>query len=193
MNYQEKTDKGLIDLYLSGDIKALGVLISKYKDKLYTSIYLWIKDKNLSEDILQNVFIKIIEEINWGKYTDQNRFYPWMARIAHNMCVDHFRSKKAKASRDKIHDPYYFFEKTSASHLNIEDKISNDETYEKIRSLIDLLPDEQREVVILRHYADLPFRDIADLTNCSINTALGRMRYGLINLRKMVSENNIVL
>jgi RNA polymerase sigma factor (sigma-70 family) len=186
------TDQQLIHLYMEGDANALATIVVRYKDKIYTSIYLLVKDKYLTEDIFQDVFIRIIDTLKGGRYTDEGKFLPWAMRIAHNMCVDHFRKVK-RTPTIKTSDDRDIFEVLNFSEPGADHKMMNGQSQDKVRKMVDLLPEDQREVIILRHYADLSFKEIADLTNCSINTALGRMRYGLINLRKMMTEKQIAL
>ena len=186
------TDQQLIHLYMEGDANALATIVLRYKDKIYTSIYLLVKDKYLTEDIFQDVFIRIIDTLKGGRYTDEGKFLPWAMRIAHNMCVDHFRKVK-RTPTIKTSDDRGIFEVLNFSEPGADHKMMNGQSQDKVRKMVDLLPEDQREVIILRHYADLSFKEIADLTNCSINTALGRMRYGLINLRKMMTEKQIAL
>lgn len=186
------TDQQLIHLYMEGDANALATIVTRYKDKIYNSIYLLVKDKYLTEDIFQDVFIRIIDTLKGGRYTDEGKFLPWAMRIAHNMCVDHFRKVK-RTPTIKTSDDRDIFEVLNFSEPGTDQKMINGQSHDKVRKMVDLLPEDQREVIILRHYADLSFKEIADLTSCSINTALGRMRYGLINLRKMMIEKQIAL
>jgi RNA polymerase sigma-70 factor (ECF subfamily) len=147
-----------------------------------------IKDKSLAEDIFQDVFIKIIDTLRSGSYTDEGKFLPWALRIAHNMCVDHFRKVKRGPAVLNNSEEYDIFETLDLSEEGAEGQIVNAERNETLRKLLDSLPQDQREVIVLRHFANLSFKEIAEKTNCSINTALGRMRYGLINIRKMMVE-----
>lgn len=186
------TDQQLIHLYLDGDANALATIIVRYKDKIYTSIYLLVKDKYLTEDIFQDVFIRIIDTLKGGRYTDEGKFLPWAMRIAHNMCVDHFRKVK-RTPTIKTSEDRDIFEVINFSEPGADQKMMNGQSHDRVRKMVDMLPEDQREVIILRHYADLSFKEIAELTQCSINTALGRMRYGLINLRKMMTEKQIAL
>ncbi len=191
-NLSTLTDQELVRSYMNGNSNAMNVLVERYKDKIFTSIYLLVKDKYLAEDIFQDVFIRIIDTLKGGRYTDEGKFLPWAMRIAHNMCVDHFRKVKRSPSI-KTSDDHDIFEVLNFSEAGADQKIMANQSHDKIRRMVDLLPEDQREVIILRNYADLSFKEIADLTNCSINTALGRMRYGLINLRKMMTEKQIAL
>jgi RNA polymerase sigma factor (sigma-70 family) len=186
------TDQQLIHLYMDGDADALATIIVRYKDKIYTSIYLLVKDKYLAEDIFQDVFIRVIDTLKGGRYTDEGKFLPWAMRIAHNMCVDHFRKVK-RSPTIKTSDDRDIFEVLNFSEAGADQKMMSGQSHDRVRKMVDMLPEDQREVIILRHYADLSFKEIADLTKCSINTALGRMRYGLINLRKMMTEKQIAL
>jgi len=188
----QTTDNELIQQFKDGDLHALETLILRHKDKLFTSILFLVKDKYLAEDIFQDVLIKIIDTIRAGRYTEEGKFLPWAIRIAHNLCVDHFRKVK-RTPAIKTSDDRDIFESLNFVEDGAEEKMIKKQSYERVRLMLDLLPEDQREVIILRHYADLSFKEIATLTNCSINTALGRMRYGLINLRKMMTQKKIAL
>ena len=186
------TDQQLIHMYMDGDAEALSTLVYRYKDKIYTSIYLLVKDKYLAEDIFQDSFIRVIDTLKSGKYTDEGKFLPWAMRIAHNLCVDHFRKVKRTPSI-KTSDDRDIFEVINFSEPGADQRMMQTQSHDRVRKMLELLPEDQREVIIMRHYADLSFKEIATLTQCSINTALGRMRYGLINLRKMMVEKQIAL
>ncbi|HEY4147408.1 MAG TPA: sigma-70 family RNA polymerase sigma factor [Chitinophagaceae bacterium] len=188
----KKTDHELIHGFMDGDMYALETLVVRHKDKLYTSILFLVKDKYLAEDIFQDVLIKIIDTIRGGRYTEEGKFLPWAMRIAHNLCVDHFRKVK-RTPAIKTSDDRDIFEVLNFTEDSAETKMMKRQSHDRVRLMLDLLPEDQREVIILRHYAELSFKEIAALTNCSINTALGRMRYGLINLRKMMVEKQISL
>ncbi len=185
-------DRQLINLYLEGDPQAFSTLLHRYKDRIYTSIYLLVKDKYLAEDIFQDSFIRIIDTLQSGRYSDEGKFLPWAMRIAHNLCVDHFRKVK-RSPLIKTSDDRDIFDVINFSEPGADHRMMQRQTHERVRKILELLPEDQREVIIMRHYAELSFKEIATLTNCSINTALGRMRYGLINLRKMVIEKQIAL
>ncbi len=189
---RQKTDHELIHLFRDGDLQALEALVIRHKDKLYTSIVFLVKDKYLAEDIFQDVLIKVIDTIRGGRYTEEGKFLPWAMRIAHNLCVDHFRKVK-RTPAIKTSDDRDIFEVLNFTEEGADTKMMKRQSHDRVRQMLDLLPEDQKEVIILRHYADLSFKEIASLTNCSINTALGRMRYGLINLRKMMLEKNIAL
>ena len=187
-----KTDHDLIVNFQDGDLNALETLVLRHKDKMYTSILFLVKDKYLAEDIFQDVLIKIIDTIRGGRYTEEGKFLPWAMRIAHNLCVDHFRKVK-RTPAIKTSDDRDIFEVINFTEEGADEKMMKRQSHDRVRQMLDLLPEDQREVIILRHYADLSFKEIASLTNCSINTALGRMRYGLINLRKMMTQKKIAL
>jgi len=189
---RKKTDHELIQNFQDGDLNALEILVIRHKDKMFTSILFLVKDKYLAEDIFQDVLIKIIDTIRGGRYTEEGKFLPWAMRIAHNLCVDHFRKVKRTPSI-KTSDDRDIFEVINFTEEGADEKMMKRQSHDRVRQMLDLLPEDQREVIILRHYADLSFKEIASLTNCSINTALGRMRYGLINLRKMMTQKNIAL
>lgn len=186
------SDKDLILNYLDGDEKCFEVLLNRHKDKIYTSIYLFVKEDSLAQDIFQDVFIKIIDTLRRGRYNHEGKFLQWAMRIAYNMCVDHFRRSKRRTMIQPT-ETFDIFDVLENKEMNREQTMIQDQTHSKVRMLVDRLPDEQREVVILRHYADMSFKEIAALTRVSINTALGRMRYALINIRKMIEEENVVL
>lgn len=186
------TDQQLIHLYQEGNPYGLSTLVNRYKDKIYGSIYLLVKDKYLAEDMFQEVFVRIIDTLRSRRYTDEGKFLPWAMRIAHNLCVDHFRKIK-RSPAIKTSDNNDIFEVINFASPDASHNMVRSQSHDRVRKMLDLLPEDQREVIILRHYADLSFKEIAELTNCSINTALGRMRYGLINMRKMMVEKQIAL
>ena len=186
------TDQQLLRLYIDGNNEALSTLVTRYKDKIYTSIFLLVKDKYLAEDIFQDVFIRVIDTVRGGRYTEEGKFLPWAMRIAHNLCVDHFRKVKRTPTIRNSEDRD-IFEVLNFTEDGVDRKMMQRQSHDRVRQMLDLLPADQREVIILRHYAEMSFKEIASLTNCSINTALGRMRYGLINLRKMMTEKQIAL
>ena len=185
-------DQQLIHLYMEGNTDALSTLVHRYKDKLYSSIFFLVKDKYLAEDFFQDTFFKIIDLLSTGKYKEEGKFLPWAMRIAHNLCVDHFRKIK-RTPVIKTSDNLDIFDTLNFSEAGADDRIMKNQTRDKVTKMIESLPEDQREVIVMRHYADMSFKEIATLTNCSINTALGRMRYGLINLRKMMTEKQIAL
>ncbi len=186
------TDAELINAYLLGDADAIEKLIYRHKDKLYTSIYLLVKDKYAAEDIFQDTFLKIIRTFNDDRYNEQGKFLPWALRVAHNLCMDHFRKsrKQIPITTENGEDILALFgAKTETPSARIETSQTNND----VRLLIEELPEEQREVVVLRVYGDLSYKQISEITGVSINTALGRMRYALLNLRKAIREKQLVL
>ena len=194
MNVQKTviSDQQLILEYLDGNEKSFETLLNRHKQRIYTQIYLFVKDHDLAEDIFQEVFIKIIDTLRKGKYNHEGKFLQWAMRISYNLCVDHFRRSKRR-TKVSASETFDIFDVLEVKDDNMETTMIKSQTYSKIRQLVDMLPDEQREVVILRHYADMSFKEIAALTRVSINTALGRMRYALINIRKLIEENHIQL
>jgi RNA polymerase sigma-70 factor (ECF subfamily) len=190
--FVKRTDHELIHLFVDGTTEALETLVLRHKDKLYTSILFLVKDKYLAEDIFQDVIIRIIDTMRVGKYTEEGKFLPWAMRIAHNLCVDHFRKVK-RTPTIKSGDDQDIFEVLNFSEDSAETKMMKRQSHDRVRQMLDRLPEDQREVIILRHFADMSFKEIASMTDCSINTALGRMRYGLINLRKLMIEKQIAL
>lgn len=188
----KRSDLELVRLFQEGNMQAMETLVLRHKDKLYTSIFFLVKDSYLAEDIFQDVFIKIIDTVRAGRYTEEGKFLPWAMRIAHNCCVDHFRKvKRNPVIRNGENQD--LFEVLSFTEENAETSMIRQQTHDRIYTLLMQLPEDQREVIILRHYADMSFKEIAKATDCSINTALGRMRYGLINLRKMMTQRQIAL
>ncbi|HQX43453.1 MAG: sigma-70 family RNA polymerase sigma factor [Saprospiraceae bacterium] len=192
MQVSKSSDQELIQMYLGGSENAFSELLDRHQKKIYTAIYLFVKDRDLAEDLFQEVFIKIIDTLRKGSYNHEGKFSQWAARIAYNMCVDHFRRNKRRTKVNTSED-FDIFDVLELPDENREDQIIMSETHSHLRKLVDMLPAEQREVVILRHYADMSFKEISALTRVSINTALGRMRYALINIRKMMEEKSIVL
>jgi RNA polymerase sigma factor (sigma-70 family) len=190
--FTKNTDNELINLFGDGNFDALEALVLRHKDKLYTSILFLVKDKYLAEDIFQDVFIRIIDTLRGGRYTEEGKFLPWAQRIAHNLCVDHFRKVK-RTPTIKTGDDKDIFEVLNFTEDGVDVRMMKRQSYDRVREMLERLPEDQREVIVLRHYADMSFKEIASVTNCSINTALGRMRYGLINLRKMMVQKQIAL
>ncbi len=186
------SDTDLIRAFQDGDTSAFESLIYRHKDKIFSSILFFVKDNYLAEDLFQDVFIKVIDTLKNKRYTDEGKFLPWALRIAHNLCVDHFRKVK-RTPAIKTSDDKDIFDVINVYEEGADQKIMQGQSHARVRSMLELLPDEQREIIVLRHYANLSFKEIAQITNCSINTALGRMRYGLINLRKMMVEKQIAL
>ena len=186
------TDTQLVRAFQDGNTDALEVLVSRYKDKIYTSILYLVKDKYLAEDLFQDVFIKVIDTLRNNRYSEEGKFLPWALRIAHNLCVDHFRKVKRTPTIRNSEDKD-IFEVLNFADDSAETSMIKRQSHSRVREMLERLPEDQREVIILRHYADMSFKEIAAATGCSINTALGRMRYGLINLRKLMIQKQIAL
>ena len=192
MRTQLMSDQELVDQYLAGNEFALERLILRHKDKIYTSIYLMVKDDFLAEDIFQETFIKAIDTLRAGKYNEEGKFAPWVARIGYNLCIDHFRKIKripgiVTSEGDDIFK-YMKFEETP-----VEEHVQLENFEGKLKELIEQLPEEQKEVVILRHFFNFTFKEVSEYTKSPINTCLGRMRYALINLRKLMEEHSVAL
>lgn len=192
MEFKETSDHELIHLYISGSEVGLTELIRRYQSKIYTSIYLLVKDEYLAEDIFQDTFIKVINTLKAGKYNEEGKFLPWVARIAHNLVIDHFRREK-RTPLVNNGESFDIFDVLGQYDESTEDRMIREQTYTDLKKLIHLLPSEQKEVLIMRHYGDLSFKQIADITDVSINTALGRMRYALNNLRRMMMSKELLL
>jgi RNA polymerase sigma-70 factor (ECF subfamily) len=192
MNLFVQDDQQLVKAYLRGSEASLEVLINRHKERIHTAIYMFVRDQYLAEDIFQDTFIKVIESLRSGNYKEEGKFLPWVMRIAHNLCIDYFRKVKRKPSVVDS-DGFDIFTVLKLNEDNAEETMIKDQAKSKVKDLINQLPPEQKEVVILRHYAEMSFKEIAAMTGVSINTALGRMRYALINLRKMVTEKAISL
>ncbi|HER08598.1 MAG TPA: sigma-70 family RNA polymerase sigma factor [Bacteroides sp.] len=193
MKKSAASDQELVQAYIKGDQSAIEILIHRHRSKVFTYILLTIKNHQLAEDLFQETFIKVIQSLRGGRYRDNGRFLSWVIRIAHNLIIDHFRKEKQMNSVSNDDTEVDLFNSKKLSDDNIEEVIVNSQIRAEIRSLINELPDDQREVVLLRHYGGLSFKEIADQTDVSINTALGRMRYALINLRKLISEKDLTL
>jgi len=187
------SDNELVQRYLGGDFTSLEILINRYKDKVFSYILINVKNHHLAEDIFQDTFIKVVRSLNLGKYTDNGKFISWVMRIAHNLIIDHYRHVKNLNTVSNDASEVDYFNSPKFSDENIEDFIINEQILNDVRELIDELPEDQRQVVIMRHYLDLSFKEIAEQTDVSINTALGRMRYALINLRRIVAERGLIL
>jgi RNA polymerase sigma factor (sigma-70 family) len=187
------TDHDLIQRFISGDQSSVETLILRHKNKVYGYISMYIRDQALAEDIFQDTFLKVIQSLKTGRYQENGRFISWVMRIAHNLIIDHFRREKQMhvISNDDYESD--LFNSKKLCEENVEDVMVKRQVIKDVRRLIQLLPEDQREVVILRHYTGLSFKEIADISNVSINTALGRMRYALINMRKMMEDRNINL
>jgi len=186
----ELSDSCLVSLYVKGNEEALSVLIDRHKSRIFTTIYLIVKDKYIAEDLLQDVFIKAIKTIKCGKYNEQGKFLPWIVRVAHNQAIDHFRKAK-RNPRITLQDGSDIFNCLKFSEDFTESNNLTKETIQYIKKIIHELPEKQREVLVMRHYMQMSFQEIAKSTKVSINTALGRMRYALISLRKKIKTKKI--
>ncbi|MDP2723288.1 MAG: sigma-70 family RNA polymerase sigma factor [Bacteroidales bacterium] len=187
------TENELIRNYLSGDHSSLQTLIERHKNRLYSYIMLLVKDKQLADDVFQDTYVKVINTLKQGTYKDEGKFIQWVMRIAHNLVIDHFRKLKKVNFVDSRNNEYDIFDTIKFTDPSIEEQLITFQIHQDVKKLLDYLPEEQREVLHLRCYAGLSFKDIAEQTDVSINTALGRMRYALINLRKMIADKQIVL
>lgn len=189
----QRTDNELVIAFINGDAASIESLIQRHKTRVFTYICMYIRDRSLAEDIFQDTFLKVINSLKSGKYKDNGKFLSWVMRISHNLIIDHFR--REKQANLLSNDDYEgdLFNTRNLSESNVEDNIVYDQIVNDVRQLLDELPDDQKEVVILRHYAGLSFKEIAEQTDVSINTALGRMRYALINIRKQMEQRNISL
>lgn len=183
-------DSDLIRQYRSGSEHAFEKLVDKYKSRVYTTIYLIVKDQAIAEDLLQDVFVKVVQTLNADGYNEEGKFQPWLMRIAHNLAIDHFRKRK-RYPTILMEDGSNVFNTMEFAERTIEEIRIQEDTTQLVRRLIDELPETQKEVLIMRHYMDMSFQEIAEQTGVSINTALGRMRYALMNLRKMMKQLNV--
>jgi len=188
----EIDDSELVRDYISGDEKALEVLINRHNQRISSFIYSKVLDRDITEDIFQDTFIKVIKTLKKGSYSEEGKFLPWVMRISHNLIIDHFRKNKRMPKFEGT-DDFNIFSVIGDDKLNVEKQIIKDQIDSDLGSLIEELPDDQREVLLMRIYKDMSFKEISENTGVSINTALGRMRYALINLRKIIERHNIVL
>ena len=193
MNVQVLSDQGLLNSYLSGNQSAISQLIERHSRRVREYIRMMVKDDDVADDIFQETFIKAVRVIDEGRYTDNGRFLSWILRIAHNQVIDYFRSRKQNKQVNEADAGYNVLGTLRFAEHTVEDDMVAAQINSDVRRLVEMLPDEQREVVMLRYYSGLSFKDIAEQTGVSINTALGRMRSALINLRKLIKENNVVL
>lgn len=192
MDLSKFSDQELISAYISGKHSSVNEIIRRHQSRVLGYIIVSVKDKEIANDIFQDTFIKVINKLKVGGYKEEGKFIQWVLRIAHNLIIDHFR-KTGRVKMVRSTEEYDVFNQLPVFDKNIEDEIMAKQTHAKIRELVEKLPDSQREVLKMRHYQEMSFKDIADQTDVSINTALGRMRYAIINLRKMVEDNNIIL
>ena len=193
MNVQALSDQVLLNHYLSGDQGAISKLIERHSRRVRDYINMMVKDRDVAEDIFQETFIKAVRVIDDGRYTDNGKFLSWILRIAHNQVIDHFRAQRQNKTVTEAEAGYAVLGSLRFAERNVEDAMVSEQIERDVRALVELLPPEQREVVMMRYFSGLSFKDIAEQTDVSINTALGRMRYALINLRRMIKEKNMVL
>ena len=190
MRKYEISDSQLISLYKNGNEDAFAELVFRHKNKIFTTIYMIVKDHDLAEDLLQETYVKVVNTVKSGRYNEEGKFLPWVSRIAHNLAIDHFRKAK-RYPTIVMEDGSNVFNSLEFSEESIEDRQIKEDTHALLRELIKELPDSQREVLMMRHYMQMSFQEIAEVTDVSINTALGRMRYALINLRKKMDKMNV--
>ncbi len=192
MDLSKFSDRELISAYISGEESYINEVINRHKSRLMGYIIVSVKDRDIANDIFQDTFIKVINKLKVGAYNEEGKFIQWILRIAHNLIIDYYR-KTAKVRMVRSNDEYDVFNSLPVFDKNAEDEIMQKQTHEKIRDLVERLPQNQKEVLKMRHFQEMSFKDIAEQTDVSINTALGRMRYAIINIRKMIKENDIIL
>ena len=193
MNVQVLSDQVLLNSYISGDKSAISQLIERHSRRVKEYIRMMVKDNDVADDIFQETFIKAVRVIDEGRYADNGKFLSWILRIAHNQVIDYFRARKQQKQVTESDAGYNVLGTLRFAEPTIEDEMVATQISNDVRRLIEQLPEEQREVVMMRYYSGLSFKEIAEQTNVSINTALGRMRYALINLRKLIKENDLIL
>jgi RNA polymerase sigma-70 factor (ECF subfamily) len=191
--YKDKSDEQLISLYVDGKNEAFDELLERQKDRVYMYIYHAVKSEDLADDIFQDTFVKAIMTIKQGRYVENGHFPAWITRIAHNLIIDYFRQTKAENLQSTDDTDVNILNRKELSDLTIEDNLVTTQIHNDVRRLIRALPDSQREVLVMRYYKNMSFKEIADTTGVSINTALGRMRYAILNMRRLAEEHNIVL
>ncbi len=187
------TDEELVVSYADGNDYAFDLLLNRHKQSLYTYIYYTVRDQGLAEDIFQDTFFKAITTIRQGRYTETGKFKAWLTRIAHNLIIDYFRQKKNENTVSNDDYEFDLFNNSSLCDETVEMKMVKNQVFSDVKRLIDFLPDEQREVLQMRYYGDLSFKEIAEVTGVSINTALGRMRYAILNMRKLATDHKMIL
>lgn len=192
MDLTKLSDADLVSLYISGNENGLSTLVNRHNSRIFNFIYSKVLNRDITEDIFQDTFIKVINTIKRGKYNEEGKFLPWVMRIAHNLIIDHFRKNNRIPKFDNSGD-FDIFTTISDSDLNIENKLIKSQIETHLKEIIEELPNDQKEVLFMRLYKDMSFKEISETTGVSINTALGRMRYAIINLRKIVDLNKIIL
>ncbi|MDR2145512.1 MAG: sigma-70 family RNA polymerase sigma factor [Tannerella sp.] len=192
-NLKTMTDEALVELYACGNNIAFDILLNRYKRAVHSYIFYTVRDRDLTEDIFQETFLKVIVAIQQGRYQENGKFKAWIMRLAHNLIIDNFRQERSENTVSNDEMEVDLFNDMKLCDTNIEDEMIQEQVYDDIKKLLRHLPDSQREVLEMRYYQDLSFKEIADMTGVSINTALGRARYALMNMRKMADENHISL
>ncbi len=192
MQHQNISDAILVSNYIQGNESALEILITRHKQRVYSFIYSKVYDRDIAEDIFQDTFIKVIKTLKRGAYNEEGKFLPWIMRISHNLIIDHFRKNSRMPKFDNSGE-FSIFSVLSDNSLNAEKQIIKDQTEHDVRQIIEELPEDQKQVLLMRMYNDMSFKEISERTGVSINTALGRMRYALINMRKIIDKHNIIL
>ena len=193
MNLKSRSDQALLDEYFSGNKEAISILIQRHRKRIADYINMMVKNREMADDIFQETLIKVIRFLDEGRYTESGKFLSWVLRIAHNQVIDHFRQARQQNQITESEAGYDILNNKRFADHNVEDRMISDQIESDIRSLVDFLPEEQRDVVLMRYYNGLSFKEIAEQTDVSINTALGRMRYALINLRKLIQEKQLIL
>lgn len=189
---QTISDSTLVSKYINGNEASLNILINRHQQRLFSFIYSKVKDKDITEDVFQDTFIKVIKTLKKGKYNEEGKFLPWVMRIAHNLVIDYFRkSNRMPAFRNT--DEFDIFSVLGDGNLNAEKQLIQEQIFSDVKDLVNELPEEQKEVLVMRIYKDMSFKEISENTGVSINTALGRMRYALINMRKLIEKHKIIL
>ena len=192
-NICDQTDDRLVKMYVDGECKAFDVLIERYKNRVYTYIFHQVRDEYISDDIFQETFVKAIITIKQGRYVENGKFLAWITRIAHNLIIDYFRQEKSENLQSCDDQEVNILNRRELSEDTIEDDMVLSQIHADVRNLVQALPESQREVLMMRYYKNMSFREIADSTNVSVNTALGRMRYAILNMRRLAEENHVSL
>jgi RNA polymerase sigma-70 factor (ECF subfamily) len=187
------SDTELVNRFLSGESKAIETLIHRYKNKVLTYIYFNVRNRDLAEDLFQDTFIKVIKSLQDGRYQDNGRLLSWIIRIAHNLIIDYYRRNKQLPTCSNDDYEMDLFNSPKYSEMTVEQAMVSNQIFDDVRRLVEELPEDQKEIILLRHYGGLSFKEIAEQTNVSINTALGRMRYAIINMRKLIKQYDINL
>jgi len=192
-NFKILTDEELVNAYAQGNNSAFDILLTRHKDTVYSYIFFIVKNRELAEDIFQETFVKAIVTIKQGRYAENGKFRAWISRIAHNLIIDNYRQEKNEQTVSNDECEIDLFNNSKLSEGTIEDELIRSQILTDVKRLVDYLPDNQKEVLLLRYYQNLSFKEIADITGVSINTALGRMRYAILNMRRMAEEKNMIL